>query len=563
MKQIKQASMPTSTSGWPMMRTLFGSVLVCLIVSLGAVQAQVPVPMLFPGGAPLVYTTFPGPANMQVGIYEGTSTGRFFAAPGVFGMRPGYIHRVELKNLPGHPGISLFPTLEIRGTLYLPPKLHASAYPAAISFTMEEIDRVLAGALITKVIYLEDPEKAFPVATTTERPVEIDAFRGQNPIEAAQERGRPMIIVRLGSRQLEPAEMGQQTKPGLVLTPDRQKLDPPPIPPYIAVLCWALIDPIAGPRPPVEECLKDGGDRGLAAGFDSEGHLRGLDPSDTVAEYKDASGKKQLAISNQVCICVPRFGVIRAETLLKGYETLEGLGGSNTALGQQHIVVRTPSLAAEQTMPALAVGKRERASAIISKQFASPILRIDVLKAEHQFNESVIGFLATPLHEYTAGQKLEFRKQIEVAYQLSTRRSVGAVEGVEGPAVVGRVSETKLMATLQELRDFTACCNDKIEVPSKPLQLCKWAEQKEYRLGDLVTFHLKYSNVGGKPITDVAVSDSLTARLEYVPGSAKSDRDAVFTLQQNEAGSAIVRWEVTGVLQPGQSGVVTFQARIR
>jgi uncharacterized repeat protein (TIGR01451 family) len=125
------------------------------------------------------------------------------------------------------------------------------------------------------------------------------------------------------------------------------------------------------------------------------------------------------------------------------------------------------------------------------------------------------------------------------------------------------VNELKTITTLQEVRDFMACCNDKIEVPAKPLQLCKWAEQKEYHIGDIVTFHLKYSNLGGKPITDVAVSDSLTARLEYVPGSAKSDRDAVFTLQQNEAGSAIVRWEVRGVLQPGQSGMVTFQARIR
>jgi uncharacterized repeat protein (TIGR01451 family) len=129
--------------------------------------------------------------------------------------------------------------------------------------------------------------------------------------------------------------------------------------------------------------------------------------------------------------------------------------------------------------------------------------------------------------------------------------------------VVGRSSETQLKASLQEARDFMACCNEKIEVPEKPLQLCKWAEQKEYRIGDVVTFHLKYSNLGGKPITDVAVSDSLTARLEYVPGSARSDRDAVFTLQQNEAGSVIVRWEVTGTLQPGKSGVVTFQARIR
>ena len=71
----------------------------------------------------------------------------------------------------------------------------------------------------------------------------------------------------------------------------------------------ALIDP-SRVRVRRQECLKDGGDHGLAAGFDNQGKLHGLDPADTVAEYKDASGRKQLAISNQVCICVPRFGVV-------------------------------------------------------------------------------------------------------------------------------------------------------------------------------------------------------------------------------------------------------------
>ena len=99
--------------------------------------------------------------------------------------------------------------------------------------------------------------------------------------------------------------------------------------------------------------------------------------------------------------------------------------------------------------------------------------------------------------------------------------------------------------------------------PDKPLALHKWADRQAAQVGDVVTFFLKYSNHGGGEISDVAVSDSLTGRLEYIPGSARADRDAVFTLQENEAGSVILRWEITGKLQPGQSGVVSFQARVR
>jgi uncharacterized repeat protein (TIGR01451 family) len=82
-------------------------------------------------------------------------------------------------------------------------------------------------------------------------------------------------------------------------------------------------------------------------------------------------------------------------------------------------------------------------------------------------------------------------------------------------------------------------------------------------VGDVVTFTLRYSNHGGKPMTDIAVSDSLSGRLEYVPGSAESDREAVFTLQENEASSAILRWEIGGTLQPGETGKLRFKARVR
>jgi hypothetical protein len=51
--------------------------------------------------------------------------------------------------------------------------------------------------------------------------------------------------------------------------------------------------------------------------------------------------------------------------------------------------------------------------------------------------------------------------------------------------------------------------------------------------------------------------------LEYLEGSAEADRDAVFTMQQNEAGSVILRWEISGRLLPGQSGRLKFKARER
>src|SRR5262249_53482799 len=133
----------------------------------------------------------------------------------------------------------------------------------------------------------------------------------------------------------------------------------------------------------------------------------------------------------------------------------------------------------------------------------------------------------------------------------------------EMAAAVGRVEGLGVYTATEETCDVTVICEPPQVVLDKPMHLTKWADRQCAEVGDVGTFYLKYSNCGGKPIEDVAVSDSLTGRLEYVPGSAKTDRNAVFTTQQNEAGSVILRWEISGKLMPGQTGVISFQARVR
>ena len=81
--------------------------------------------------------------------------------------------------------------------------------------------------------------------------------------------------------------------------------------------------------------------------------------------------------------------------------------------------------------------------------------------------------------------------------------------------------------------------------------------------GEIVTITIKYANTGSKAVSDLVVSDSLSGRLEYVPGSAASDRPANFTAAENEVGSVVVRWELPGMLLPGQTGMVKFKAKVR
>ena len=132
-------------------------------------------------------------------------------------------------------------------------------------------------------------------------------------------------------------------------------------------------------------------------------------------------------------------------------------------------------------------------------------------------------------------------------------------------SVFGRVSGVEIKTTLRSTESVQASAlkPQQPEPADGPLRIVKWPDKKGALVGDIVTFFLKYTNTGGQPITSVVVSDSLTQRFEYVKGSVKAEHNALFTIQPNEVGSDVLRWEFTGALQPGEHGVISFQVRVR
>ena len=373
--------------------------------------------------------------------------------------------------------------------------MNAADYPAPVVFSREDIDRALAGAFITKVVYLEHPDQASAAVSRPDQPFEMEVEPGHDPVNAARSVGRPMLIVRFGGREQDPKELARQAIPGTVLLPGEKTLPRPVRPPCIPCVCVPLVDPILGPRPAEEECLHDGGDAGLKAGIGPDGKLHGLDPADAVAEYTDSQGRRHVKPSNRVCICVPRFGVLRTMIATAGFDAAFAIDAARNAVAQANVEARWPSKVAVQSMQLQAVKSKQRPSATTMEFGLHDIEQV-------QANAIVVGMM-------------------------------------HGDAVVGTVLKKPQ------------------EQPDRPLVLTKSADKQAAQIGDVITFTLKYSNPGGQPITNVAVSDSLTGRLEYVSGSARSDRDATFTFQPNSASSMILRWEVNGRLFPfSRSGLL-------
>src|SRR5206468_1083424 len=114
------------------------------------------------------------------------------------------------------------------------------------------------------------------------------------------------------------------------------------------------------PKFPEEECIHDGGDANHNAGIGADGRLYGLEPEDAVAEYTDARGRRRVSPSNRVCLCVPRFAVLRTETPPAGYDTVLALNQASLVKGNVLLQSRQPPGLTEQFKQPVVVKLRER-----------------------------------------------------------------------------------------------------------------------------------------------------------------------------------------------------------
>ena len=103
-----------------------------------------------------------------------------------------------------------------------------------------------------------------------------------------------------------------------------------------------------------------------------------------------------------------------------------------------------------------------------------------------------------------------------------------------------------------------------VDEPDHPcLRVCKVASAASANPGDTVEFTIRFDNFGDQTLQYVTILDSLTTRLELVPGSGQCSRKAQFFTESNEVGSLVLRWEITEPLRPGQGGIARFICKVR
>jgi hypothetical protein len=143
----------------------------------------------------------------------GTFDSEPLICPGRFDFPQGAIYRLKLSNIPGRPGVELYPTLEVAPAM---PRTEAFLAHNAIPivFTPEDFDQVLAGNFVTKVIYLPDPEFQELALAGVETLVSTRLDPGVDPIQEADRRGSILAIIRLGNKDLQmPGPMDEAISP--------------------------------------------------------------------------------------------------------------------------------------------------------------------------------------------------------------------------------------------------------------------------------------------------------------------------------------------------------------
>ncbi|MFO1019141.1 MAG: DUF11 domain-containing protein [Planctomycetales bacterium] len=539
------------------------------------------------------------PCAGQVSFYMRGGMIQAKDAPAQAGFMVGPLYRLKLSNLKDFPGAELYPSIELVDRLHPPAQLIAHA-PVPVSFTTEEIEQALQGKLITKVVYLEQPNIADD--TTLDRGRQELPMKRLDPqdhvLKKADELGRPLMIVRMGGRvpdagdyqngffgmgapidfQLSAAPQGakptcQQKTPatatltsmqvdasgnplpkGITRTAHDARVPaiqcPPPGVPDCFAVGNTVDDPHALSRMYPDEYLFDGGDREHPLHYEQQNRA-GLDTEDTLAEYKNQVGQRKTQKSNRVAIYAPRFGSVNNVLSLLEQSSVTGPVGATTLAVNDSLKQRAGVNVHRQRTSTDRLGTRLRASGVAGDTWETGV---------SQKQNPEVAAETDGLHESLGSQKAGQSRQREKAIQANSLQVSHLWSKMEFPVITARtLSLTEVYAKSKPAEVVGVSPLDK----AGELKIEKSADLTFAKPGDVVTFKIEFVNSGDLPLKEVVILDNLTPRLELIPQSVKCDLPAQFKAVDNHEGSHVLEWALEDSLGKKQKGTITFQARIR
>jgi uncharacterized repeat protein (TIGR01451 family) len=479
------------------------------------------------------------------------------------GLKRGVGYRLRIAGIPERPGSELFPVIEVVGHLHRPEGVDPGKYPIRVVFIQDDLDDALDRArLVTKVIYLEDPDQAIPFRMAKDQIPVLTLNPTEAPLQVATALGRPVAIVRLGARTPGTEEIQSGTAGDLGLD-WAASIGAGPCPfvsqggPPCKLPCGPLCAP--APRParrslPRDEYLCDGGDRGVPAAAGRNRQMAGVEPRDAIVGFDIgllAGSQPRVLPTNVVCVYAPRFAEVRVSTgtnqnidiQTTKTEKLLAKSAESSATDQAKRLVQNQSAELARA--------RARASGLRGRLYAS----------EESNSRAAVAYSgSTLLASDRQTQSAELARNRQKPIVALERLRLDGIKTAESTAISGLVEGASEAVKVWGPHSMTG-----VETPpDRPgFAVIKRVSAAEAEPGDTLTYTIIYRNMGNTPIRTVTIVDSLLPRLEYKKGTARGVPGTVFSSATNSVGSTELRWELPGILAPGATGQVSFEVIVR
>lgn len=326
---------------------------------------------------------------------------------------------------------------------------------------------------------------------------------------------------------------------------------PPGCPPYAAGAGSGMAGDLLGtatPRP--DEFLCDGGDANLPVHYDRTFRY-GLEPEDTVGEWSDPAGGHHVTPSNKVCVYAPRFGEVRTINAPVGETKVDRLISANEVRHGAGLDARTYLDTEVQKTKLDATRVRSRASGLETDNAVSGFEQATGIALNLKDTPPFVDSAFLHRGELTRGQEAFLAKQIQAAVVWTrTEYPIIAATDVSAQEVHAEFRPSEIVG---------------LEDMNKPghLRIVKLADKAAAAQGEVITFTIRYDNLGDKPVHHVRIIDNLTPRLELVEGSGTSDRAGRLDVEPNGEGSFVLTFIVDDPLPGKTGGTVTFKARVK
>ncbi len=616
---------------------------------------------------------FVGPGNTEVAVFSEGAFQHTSADNQIAGLMVGHVYRLKVTNIPGYPGKELYPSVEMIGRLF-PPQPQATLFPIPIHIELDDLEPAMQGALVTRVVYLENPRTAIPEQRGRNDQPFFDVGTAQDPLLEAERFGRPMAIVRIGSRIPDNSELNAfgfgtppmkwyQTPPGLPAAPGEtgeptaarqpgestgaqriqqvahsqvhspQSSRPSHTigesttadsnrPPYPALPVastdsqqWTLSDagvtgpevspspmqfssaatsvsvdgcqdcppgsmsgaaypaqldctvplqpgdayflqaqPMLQPAPWPDELLIDGGDRNFQARvkeLEERWEIRHLDTEDTIAHFQTRDGRRIVDKSNRVAIYAPRFSAVRKLDNLGRTQFTNLVGRVEDEFAPSSSQFTDIS---STTLQNLQPTRHTRLTQAVGMENQTRGVRIENVSPTRMFQSNFKTF-----------ENLRLVKSGFLDNREKGRLSIAIQRAVAWESDVSAQSTNDKLEVIvvKDVRSAEETIHVKTELGRPQIRLVKIASVDSAHPGDVVDFTIRFDNVGNEAIGNVTIMDNLTGRLGYVEGTAECSLPSQFITEANDAGSLILRWEITDPLPATQGGVIRFQCRVR